>query len=143
MLFATNLTRRAQRGPPFVPVVVPKLLGRDSWRVTTPHVQSFVLIYMLLGQPTTPPSGDDLAVLNYHLKRPAATLAFPLLCNSIVLPIPPSTGPYLVLFMEAWFSASMPGQTLHNTRSPRGNSGVTLFLDSSVLVLACGVQWGK
>ena len=34
----------------------------------TPHVQSFVLISMLRGQPKTPPSGDDLAVLNYHLK---------------------------------------------------------------------------
>ena len=44
-----------------------KLLGRDLWLVTTPHVQSFVLISMLRGQPKTPPSGDDLAVLNYHL----------------------------------------------------------------------------
>ena len=36
------------------------------------HVQvdsfgHFVLISMLRGQPKTPPSGDDLAVLNYHL----------------------------------------------------------------------------
>ena len=45
-----------------------ELLGRDLWRVTTPHVQSFVLISMLRGQPKTPPSDDDLAVLNYHLK---------------------------------------------------------------------------
>ena len=44
------------------------LLGRDSWRVTTPHVQSFVLIFLLRGQPKTPPGGDDIAVLNYHLK---------------------------------------------------------------------------
>ena len=43
-------------------------LGRDSWRVTTTHVQSFVLISMLKGQPKTPPSGDDLAELKYHLK---------------------------------------------------------------------------
>ena len=33
-------------------------LGRDSWRVTTTHVQSFG------GQPKTPPSSDDLAELN-------------------------------------------------------------------------------
>ena len=45
-----------------------ELLGRDSWPVTTPHVQSFVLISMLRGKPKTPPRGDDLAVLNYHLK---------------------------------------------------------------------------
>ena len=31
-------------------------------------MQSFVLISMLRGQPKTPPSGDDLAVLDYHLK---------------------------------------------------------------------------
>ena len=36
--------------------------------MTTPHVQYFVLISMLRGQPKTPPSGDDLAVLDYHLK---------------------------------------------------------------------------
>ena len=36
--------------------------------MTTPHVQSFVLISMLRGQPKTAPSGDDLAVLDYHLK---------------------------------------------------------------------------
>ena len=35
--------------------------------MTTPHMQSFVLISMLRGQPKTPPSGDDLAVLDYHL----------------------------------------------------------------------------
>ena len=70
MLFGTNLTRRALREPPFVIVVVQqyKLRGRDSWRVTTPHVQSLVVISMLRGQPKTPPSGDDLAVLDYHLK---------------------------------------------------------------------------
>ena len=55
-----------------------------------------------MGQPTTPPSGDDLAVLNYHRKRPAATLAFPLLCNCIVLPIPLSTSPI-------WFYSSKLG----------------------------------
>ena len=37
--------------------------------MTTPHVQSFVLISMLRGQQKTPPSGDDLAVLDYHLKQ--------------------------------------------------------------------------
>ena len=31
-------------------------------------MQSFVLISMLRGQPKTPPSGDDLAVLTYYLK---------------------------------------------------------------------------
>ena len=30
-------------------------------------MQSFVLISMLRGQPKTPPSGDDIAVLDYHL----------------------------------------------------------------------------
>ena len=39
------------------------------------------------------------------LKRPAATLAFPLLCNGTVLPVPLSTGPYLdvnpCLFLNA------------------------------------------
>ena len=50
-----------------------KLLSRDSWRVTTPHVQSFVLISMLRSQPKTPPSGDDLAVLDYHLNPCHAT----------------------------------------------------------------------
>ena len=37
--------------------------------MTTTHVQSFVLISMLRGQPKTPPSGDDLAVLDYHLNQ--------------------------------------------------------------------------
>ena len=42
--------------------------GRDLWRVTTSHVLSFVLISILRGQPRTPPSGDNLVVLNYYLK---------------------------------------------------------------------------
>ena len=69
MLFGTNLTRRAQWDPPFVLVVLPqyKVARSRSWRVTTPYVQSFVLISMLRGQPKTPPSGDNLAVLDYHL----------------------------------------------------------------------------
>ena len=49
------------------------LRGRDSWRVTTPHVQSFVLISMLRGQPKTPPSDDDLTVLDFHLKSRLAS----------------------------------------------------------------------
>ena len=49
-------------------------IGRDSWRVTTPHVQYFVLISMLRGQLKTPPSGDDLGVLYYHLKRVVAEI---------------------------------------------------------------------
>ena len=34
------------------------------------HVQSFVLISILRGQPRTPPSGDNLGVLDYHLNFP-------------------------------------------------------------------------
>ena len=37
--------------------------------MTTPHVQSFVLISMPRGPSNTPPSGYDLAVLDYHLKQ--------------------------------------------------------------------------
>ena len=43
------------------------LQARDSWRVNTAHVSSFVLISILRGQPSTPPSGDNLGVLDYHL----------------------------------------------------------------------------
>ena len=43
------------------------LPARDSWRVNTAHVSSFVLISILRGQPRTPPSGDNLGVLDYHL----------------------------------------------------------------------------
>ena len=57
---------RAQMDPTIVLVVVhQKEVAR---RVTTTHVQSFALISMLSGRPKTPPSGDDLAVLDYHLK---------------------------------------------------------------------------
>ena len=31
--------------------------------------RSFVLISILRGQPRTPPSGDNIGVLDYHLKR--------------------------------------------------------------------------
>ena len=51
-------------------------IGLDSWRVTTTHVQSFVLKSMLRGQPQTPPIGDDLAQLNYHLKSGHALHCF-------------------------------------------------------------------
>ena len=44
------------------------LQARDSWRVNTAHVSSFVLISILRGQPRTPPSGENLGVLDYHLK---------------------------------------------------------------------------
>ena len=37
--------------------------------MTTPYVQSFVLISMPRGPSNTPPSGYDLAVLDYHLKE--------------------------------------------------------------------------
>ena len=45
--------------------------ARDSWRVNIAHVSSFVLISILRGQPRTPPtcSGDNLGVLDYHLKH--------------------------------------------------------------------------
>ena len=36
--------------------------------MNTTHVSSFVLISILRGQPRTPPSGDNLGVLDYHLK---------------------------------------------------------------------------
>ena len=44
------------------------LPARDSWQVNTAHVSSFVLISMLRGQPRTPPSGENLGALDYHLK---------------------------------------------------------------------------
>ena len=71
MSFGTNLTRKAQKGPAFVLVAIPQL--KVAWwrfvaSVITTHVQSFVLISILRGQPRTPPSGDFLGVLNYHLK---------------------------------------------------------------------------
>ena len=47
------------------------LPARDSWRVNTAHVSSFVLISILRGQPRTPPSGDNLGVLDYHLNAKA------------------------------------------------------------------------
>ena len=43
------------------------LPARDSWRVNTAYVSSFVLISILRGQPRTPPSGDNLGALDYHL----------------------------------------------------------------------------
>ena len=45
------------------------LSARDLWRVNTAHVSSFVLISTLRGQPRTPPSGNNLGVLDYHLKQ--------------------------------------------------------------------------
>ena len=36
--------------------------------MNTAHVSSVVLISILRGQPRTPPSGDNLGVLDYHLK---------------------------------------------------------------------------
>ena len=70
VLFGTNLTWGSKGARPLFSWSYHnrKSLGRDSWRVTTLRVQSFVLISMLRGQPKTPPSGDDLAELNYHLK---------------------------------------------------------------------------
>ena len=43
--------------------------------MNTAHVSSFVLISILRGQPRTPPSGDNLGVLDYHLKK-AMTKSF-------------------------------------------------------------------
>ena len=37
--------------------------------MNTAHVSSFVLISILRGQPRTPPSGDNLGVLDYHVKN--------------------------------------------------------------------------
>ena len=48
------------------------LPARDSWRVNTAHVSSFVVISIHRGQPRTPPSGDYLGVLDYHLKTEVA-----------------------------------------------------------------------
>ena len=42
--------------------------------MNTAHVSSFVLISILRGQPRTPPSGDNLGVLDYHLKAPLTQL---------------------------------------------------------------------
>ena len=50
------------------------LADRDSWRVNTAHVSSFVLISILRGQPRTPPSGENLGVLDYHLNQLVAIL---------------------------------------------------------------------
>ena len=64
--FGSNVTRKTPRALPFV--LHNRLLpARDSWRVNTAHVSSFVLISILRGQPRTPPSGDNLGVLDYHL----------------------------------------------------------------------------
>ena len=49
--------------------------------MTTTHVQSFALISMLRGRPKTPPSGDDLAVLDYHLKEVMIEIAPPLIAH--------------------------------------------------------------
>ena len=45
------------------------------WRVNT--VSSFVLISILRGQPRTPPSGDNLGILDYHLNT-HLSLIYPL-----------------------------------------------------------------
>ena len=45
------------------------LPARDSWGVNTAHVSSFVLTSILRGQTRTPPSGENLGVLDYHLKK--------------------------------------------------------------------------
>ena len=42
--------------------------------MNTAHVSSFVLISILRGQPRTPPSGDNLGVLDYHLNNVKAEL---------------------------------------------------------------------
>ena len=67
MSFRSNVTRKTPRALPFV--LHNRLLpARGSWRVNTAHVSSFVLISILRGQPRKPPSGDNLGVLDYHLK---------------------------------------------------------------------------
>ena len=66
MSFGSNVTKKTPRALSFV--LHNRLLpARDSWRVNTAHVSSFVLISILRGQPRTPPSGENLGVLDYHL----------------------------------------------------------------------------
>ena len=69
MLFGTNLTRRADRDPSNVLVVVPQLEVARSSFIAGEHCSCtiFFLISMLRGQPKTPPSGDNLGVLDYYL----------------------------------------------------------------------------
>ena len=55
----------------------------------------------------TDPYYTDTFYSSCGLQRLAATLAFPLLCNCTVLPVPLSTGPYLNIF-----------DTLSNTQRP-------------------------
>ena len=80
MLFGTNLTRRAQREQPIVLVVVRQKKVARSRFVADDHYSCaiFVLISMLRGQTKTPPSGDDLAVLDYHLNQVVfSTILYP------------------------------------------------------------------
>ena len=73
MSFGSNVTRKTPRAMPFVRLMCSggdynRLLpARDSWRVNTAHVSSFVLISILRGQRRTPPSDDNLGVLDYHI----------------------------------------------------------------------------
>ena len=69
MSFGTNLTWKVPMGPPFVLLTVTQLkVARSRFVGNTAYVLSFVLISILKGQPRTPPSGDNLGVLDYHLK---------------------------------------------------------------------------
>ena len=70
MSFGSNLAGKTQRARLLFsrPYHNRKLLGLGSSRVITTHVLYFVLISILRGQLRTPPSGDNLGVLDYHLK---------------------------------------------------------------------------
>ena len=74
--------------------------------MTTPNVQSFVLISMLRGQPKTPPSGDDLAELNYHLNY----------VNHVLLVILRHMGTFKNVFNILIVHIPGLGRTLHLTK---------------------------
>ena len=70
-VFREQCNKETPKGPAFCALFCAHnrlLPARDSWRVNTAHLSSFVLISILRGQPRTPPSGDYLGVLDYHLK---------------------------------------------------------------------------
>ena len=71
MLFGTKLTRMALREPPFVLVVVQQKEVARSRFVAGDHSSCVIFCFDIhfRGQPKTPPSVDDLAVLDYHLKE--------------------------------------------------------------------------
>ena len=67
MSFGTNLTRKAQRDPPLVLLTVPQLRAARSRFVGSVIFCFDIQISLLKGKPRTPPGGDNLGVLDYHL----------------------------------------------------------------------------